>query len=124
MPGPRKTFRWPARSAALTAAGLTLAACGPDIGQIALCEQIVYRLVGPPDRVEIVAWIDDAQGPHTLAAAYRIADDGGRTRRLVCAFEGSGIGEARLRLVDIRYDDGRRPSRASIAYLKRQLGLP
>ncbi len=108
----------------LIAAILVLASCGPDTGQITLCEQVVYQLIGPGDSLDIVEWLDDAHGPHTITAIYRKRGGTGEKRRLVCQFAGGGIGERRLELTGVLFDDRRTLSRVSFAYLKLQLGLP
>ena len=108
----------------LVAALLVLAACGPDTGQIALCEQVVQQLIGPDDLLEITEWQDDAHGPRTITAVYLKRGGTGEKRRLVCQFAGGGMGEERLELTGVLFDDGRTLSRASFAFLKLQLQQP
>ncbi len=108
----------------LIAALLVLAACGPDTGQIALCEQVVNQLIGPDDLLEITEYLDDAHGPHTITAVYRKRGGTEEKRRLVCQFAGGGIGGKRLELIGVLFDDSRTLSRASFTFLKLQLVSP
>ncbi len=108
----------------LIATLLALAACGPDTGQIALCEQVVHELIGPADSLDIVEWLDDAHGPHTITAVYRKRGGTEEKRRLVCQFAGGGSGDRRLDLTGVLFDDARTLSRASFTFLKLQLVLP
>ncbi len=108
----------------LLAALLALASCGPDNGQILLCEQVVHELVGPADSVDIVEWLDDAHGPHTVTAVYRKRGGTEEKRLLVCQFAGGGSGDSRDDLTGVLFDDARTLSRASFTFLKLQLDLP
>ncbi len=110
--------------APLIAALLVLAACGPDAGRIALCERVVHQLIGPEESLDILEWLDDAHGPHTITAIYRMRGGVAGDRRLVCQFAGGGVGEERLELTGILFDDARTLSRVSFTFLKLQLGLP
>ncbi len=108
----------------LIAALLVLASCGPDTGQIALCEQVVHQLIGPADSLDILEWLDDVHGPHTMTAIYRKRGGTGEKRRLVCQFAGGGVGDRHLDLTGVLFDDARTLSRASFTFLKLQLVLP
>ena len=108
----------------MIAALLALAACGPDAGRIALCERVVHQLVGPEESLDILEWLDDAHGPHTITAIYHKRGGTGEKRRLVCRFAGGGTGEERLELTGVLFDDARTLSRVSFTFLKLQLGLP
>ncbi|MHA1570041.1 MAG: hypothetical protein ACTSXZ_11275 [Alphaproteobacteria bacterium] len=108
----------------LIAALFVLAACGPDMGRIALCEQVVHQLIGPADSLDILEWLDDVHGPHTITAVYRKRGGTGEKRRLVRQFADGGEGGKRLGLTGVLFDDARTLSRASFTFLKLQLVLP
>ena len=112
------------RLAASLAPVAFLAACGPDTGQVALCERVLYDVAGPARTITILD--RRAQGPpHTITLVYRRArETRAPPRTLSCRFAGGRLEKARLELVEVIRDDGRPLSTVSMVVLRRRLGLP
>jgi hypothetical protein len=114
-----------ARYLAWPMAALAVTACGPDSGQVRLCERVLLEVEGLPDSVEIVDRRQDESAPHTVILTFQAALKDGRTRRGrgACRFAGGRFDEDRLELIGVRTDSHGELSAASTVFLRRKLGL-
>ncbi len=102
-----------------------LAGCGPDQGQAALCERVLWAVIdaAEPGRTRLGETPPDQA--HVVTLAYEgVGRDGGRiTGQVRCRFAGGGFGTERFKLLGIWTDDAGELSPFSVAHVKNRLGL-
>lgn len=117
---------WPlARRLAWPIAALAVTACGPDTGQVNLCQRVLLEVEGLPESTEIVDRGQDDSAPYTVILTFRADGRAGRARRgnVACRFAGGRFDDGRLELVGVRTDSQGELSAAATVFLRRKLGL-
>ena len=86
---------------------MLIAACGPDVGQVLLCERLVQEFLVPGETFQIVANEQDRAAANTINIDYlAIRSDGvRRQRRLACRFAGGRFDDDNLILIGLWTDD-------------------
>ena len=104
---------------------LPLSACGPDAGQVQICERVLHALAPPGARPAILerAKYRGAGAGVTLVYTARAASGAAGKSRMTCLFAGAGVGGERLRLVGVLDGSGKPLSALSVIVLRRRLGL-
>lgn len=104
---------------------LPLSACGPDAGQVRICERILHHLARPgpnPAILEREKYRGAKAGVSLVYTAGAASGADGKGR-LTCLFAGSGLDRDRLRLVGVLDRSGKPLSALSVIVLRRRLSL-
>ena len=104
---------------------LPVAACGPDVGQVLICERLVQEFVEPGETIEIIASAQDRLAANTINIDYlAIRPDGvRRQRRLACRFAGGRFDDDNLILTGLRTDDDGELAPQSVMRIRRKYRL-
>ncbi len=108
----------------LVGAALLLTGCGPDSGQVNICQQVLYELVAPTPKVTVLGTTVPDKPKDSVTVVYRWSGDTqGKKRHLTCTFAGSGFNQTRLVLLGVIRDSGEKLSMVTMIVLRHRLKL-
>lgn len=102
-----------------------LGGCGPDSGQVALCERVLREVVDPQDGIRIADRRTGESAANSVTLDFTVRQTNGLTvpRRLICRFEGARFAAGRLSLAAVWRDNRGPLSQLSLIFLKHRLHL-
>ena len=106
--------------AAATVAALGVAACGPDLAQVALCERVLVALAESGDAFPIEAAVEAKGARPAVTLHYR---RGGRSEHISCGYAGGSFERGRLKLMGVRSSELGNLGPVAMRVLKRRLNL-
>ncbi len=105
-------------------AALLLIGCGPDSGQVNICQRVLHELVAPTPKVTVLSTAVPDKPKDSVTVVYRWSGDAqGRKRHLTCTFAGSGFNQTRLVLLGVIRDSGEKLSMVTMIVLRHRLKL-
>lgn len=111
---------------ALAAAGalaLTAAGCGPDAGQMQICERVLLALVDEPASVRVLERRSGEAHAVVIDFTQAVPEGPAQQGRIACGFAGGRFDDGRLTLDSVETGELGRLTGLSLAVLKRRLSL-